>query len=105
MGRLAGSDSGRSVYRGPLRASRSHGVLGSRPEAGSSPMDGHRAEDRGAERRASDDRLKRLVAEFAERVEAAPGELARDRQRGARVREAALPERQVVLVVRALLAA
>src|SRR5687767_1232126 len=47
----------------------------------------------------SADRLERAGPELAQGVERAPGELARDRHRRARVREAAGLEREVVGVV------
>src|SRR6266571_5108285 len=62
-------------------------------------LGGRRGCDRACWHRSVADRFERGGAEGAESVEAAAGELARDRERGLRVREAARLEREVVLVV------
>src|SRR5918997_7120723 len=99
MGRSAVDDSGRSVFGGPPPAGGSRGSCGSGPEDWLSSGSGGLAE-RVREQRSADG-LEGVGAEFAQRVEAAPGELARDRQRRPGVREAARLERQVVGAVRA----
>src|SRR5215210_8036726 len=99
MGQSGWSDSGRSVFGGPPSGNGSRGSCGSWPEAWKSSRSVGRDGadlDWGSGGR---DRLQRGGAELAQDVEGAPGEFARDRQRGARVAEAAGLQREVVGVV------
>src|ERR671915_2390747 len=92
MGRSAGDDSGRSVFGGPPPVGGSRDSCGSGPEDWLSSGSGGLGGTVGG----SGDGLQGGRAEFAQRVEAAPGELAGDRQRRARVREPARLECEVV---------
>src|ERR671915_571149 len=99
MGRSAGVDSGRSVFGGPPPVGGSRDSCGSGPEVWLSSGSGGRG---GTCRRGSGEGLQGVGAEFAQRVETAPGELAGDRQRRLGVREPARLERQVVGAVGAV---
>src|SRR5215210_5041896 len=99
MGHSGWSDSGRSVFVGPPPESGSRSTCGSWPEALKSSGSGGR--DRADLWRwsAGRDGFQRGGSELAQDVVGAPCELARDRQRGARVAEPARLEREVVGVV------
>src|SRR5687768_7753402 len=92
MGRSAGSDSGRSVFGGPPPVGGSRSTCGSRPEEWLSS----RTDGLGGTNGGSGGGLKGVGTELAQGVEAAPGELTGDRQRGPGVRQPARLERQVV---------
>src|SRR5215217_9389197 len=94
MGRSAGNDSGRSVFGGPPPVGGSRGSL--REPAGRVGAIWDWWAWRNGSLGGSGGWFQGVGAEFAQRVEAAPRELARDRQRRAGVREPARLERQVV---------
>src|SRR4051794_19886303 len=98
-GSVRGSDSGRSIFVGPPPGGGSRSTCGSWPKRGS-----HRGVVGVTERdlarwSAGGDGFEGGGAELAQDVEGAPRELARDRQRRARVAESAGLEREVVGVV------
>src|SRR4051794_22971081 len=99
MGQSGWSDSGRSVFVGPPPEGGSRSTCGSWPEAWSSGSGGRDGAAGGGSARW--DGFQRGRAEFAQHVVGAARELARDRQRRARVTEPAGLQREVVGVVRA----
>src|ERR687897_2456340 len=99
MGQSGWSDSGRSVFRGSPSWGGSRSSCGSWPEALRSSSSGGRKRSASGRGSAGRDGLQGGGAELAQDVEAAARELARDRQRRARVAETAGLEREVVGVV------
>src|SRR5919108_5083050 len=104
MGRSVGNDSGRSVFVGAPPAGGNRNSCGSWPEVRlpSGAWWAWRRRSAWARRRSSVDGFERRWPEVAERVVGAAGELAGDRQRRARMGEAAGLELEVVGVVGAL---
>src|SRR3954453_19220112 len=109
MGQSGWSDSGRSVFVGPPPEGGSRSTCGGWPEGWSSGGGGAGPEGWSAGRGGRDgaagggsaqwDGFQRGRAEFAQHVVGAARELARDRQRGARVAEPAGLQGEVVGVV------
>src|SRR5215208_5131227 len=99
MGQSRWSDSGRSFFGGPPPGGGSRGTCGSWPEGCESSWRVGVTERAMVAGSGVRDGLQRGGPEVAQDVVGAPGELARDRQRRARVAEPAGLEREVIGVV------
>src|SRR3954447_26883004 len=101
MGQSGWSDSGRSVFVGPPPGGGSRSTCGSWPEAWKSSGSSGRGGADWQWRSGGGDWFQGGGAEVAQDVVGAPRELARDRQRRARVAEPAGLQCEVVGVIRA----